>query len=216
MDTSDAFSVDFELLPFLNKHTDYCHSAKINIHNSLFNENDSGVPPRIVEDRSIDESGVDGVSLLKCDNAGDEPIRCFIQPSQETVEDYVDAQAQKPGLVVLLNPQWRVTDDWFDGVSKTNDGWFGKVAGFLGGKGSTLRRLAELQFESVYNLEGYVCRGWNVRMVKRFDSDYTVYVNDDGRNYKKVGTKTERPTYQEVEKMLDASGFGFRYTEGLI
>lgn len=174
------------------------------------------MPPRIQEDRSIDESGVDGVSVLRCDNNNDQTISCFIQPSQETVEDFVDAQAQKPGLVVLLNPQWRVTDDWFDGVSKTDDGWFGKVAGFLGGKGNTLRRLAELDFESVYNLEGYVCRGWNVRMIKRFDSDYFVYADEENGNYKQVGTKPERPTYQEVEKMLDAAGFGFRYTEGLI
>ena len=163
----------------------------------------------------MDESGVDGVSLLKSENADGTPVKCFIQPSQETVEDYVDAEAQKPGMVVLLNPQWRVTDDWFDGVSKTNEGWFGKVAGFLGGKGDTLRRLGELEFESVYNLEGYVCRGWSVRMVKRFDSEYTVYVDSDG-SYQQVGVKAERPTYQEVEKMLDEGGFGFRYTEGLI
>ena len=182
---------------------------------SLFTRDDSGVPPRIEEDRSIDESGVDGVSLLKAD-LGDESVKCFIQASQETVEDFVDAEAQKPGLVLLLNPQWRVTDDWFDGVSRTNEGLFGKVAGFLGGKGGTLRRLGELNFESIYNLEGYVCRGWNVRMVKRFDSDYTVYVESDIGSYSQVGTKTERPTYQEVEKMLDDRGFGFRYAEGLI
>lgn len=182
----------------------------------LFSENESGVPPRIEEDRSIDESGVDGCSVLKSDNNDGSPISCYIQPGQETVEDYVVAQAQKPGLVVLLNPQWRVTDDWFDGVSKTNEGWFGKVAGFLGGKGDTLRRLGELDFESVYNLEGYVCRGWTVRMVKRFDSDYYVYVDDNEGSYKQVGTKAERPTYQEVEKLLDENDFGFRYTEGLI
>lgn len=143
-------------------------------------------------------------------------IKCYIQPSQETVEDYVDAEAQKAGMVVLINPQWRVTDDWFDGVSKTNEGWFGKVAGFLGGKGDTLRRLAELEFESVYNLEGYVCRGWNVRMVKRFDTDYFVYVDTEKESYKQVGSKTERPTYQDVEKMLEDDGFGIRYAEGLI
>ena len=178
---------------------------------------DGGVPPRIEEDRSIDESGVDGVSLLTADLGTDRgTARCFIQPSQETVEDFVDAAARQPGLVCLLNPQWRVTDDWFDGVSKTDPGFFGQVAGFLGGKGATLRRLGELNFESVYNLEGYICRGWPVRMVKRFDSPYTVYVEEGEGSYKQVGTQEERPNYQEVEKMLDDGGFGFRYAEGLI
>jgi len=31
-----------------------------------------------------------------------------------------------------------------------------------------------------------------------------------------VGTSTERPTYQEVEKMLDAGNFQLRYADGLI
>ena len=182
---------------------------------SLFTRDDGGVPPRIEEDRSIDESGVDGVSLLTAELGG-ETVKCFIQPSQETVEDYVEAEAKKPGMVLLLNPQWRVTDDWFDGVSRDDEGIFGSIAGFLGGKGNTLRKLGELNFESVYNLEGYVCRGWNVRMVKRFDTDYVVYVESDKNSYTQVGTMTARPTYQDVEKMLDENGFKVRYTEGLI
>ena len=36
-------------------------------------------------------------------------------------------------------------------------GFFGGVASFLGGKGNTLKRLDDLNFESVYNFEGYVC-----------------------------------------------------------
>jgi len=182
----------------------------------LFTENGSGVPPRIEEDRSVDESGVDGVSVLTADAGDGTTIKCFIQPSQETVDEYVDAVARRPGMVVLINPQWRVTDDWFDGVSKTDEGFFGKVAQFLGGKGGTLRRLGELEFEAVYNLEGYVCRGWNIRMVKRFDSDYTVYVDSEKGTYKQVGTKTDRPNYQEVENMLDEAGFKVKFTAGLI
>ena len=128
--------------------------------------------PRIEEDRSIDESGVDGCSLLTAQLSGGTTAKCFIQPSQETVEDFVEAESKKSAsnLVCLLNPQWRVTDDWFDGVSRSDTGIFGSIAGFLGGKGNTLRKLAELGFEPTYSLEGYVCRGWNVRMVKRFDT----------------------------------------------
>ena len=131
----------------------------------LFTRDDSGVPPRIVEDRSVDESGVDGVGLLKAE-LGDEKANCFVQPSQETIEDYVVPMAKQSGLILLFNPQWRLTDDVFDSASQET-GFFGKVATFLGGKGGTLKKLDEMNFESVYNFEGYVCRGYNVRMIKR-------------------------------------------------
>lgn len=157
------------------------------------------------------------MSLLTADVGDGRTVKCYIQPSQETVDDYVEAAARGPGdMVVLINPQWRVTDDWFDGVSKADEGVFGRVAQFLGGKGGTLRRLGELGFDAVYNLEGYICRGWNVRLVKRFDSDYTVYVDTEEGRYKQVGTKADRPNYQEVEKMMDSAGFGVKYTAGLL
>lgn len=177
----------------------------------LFTREDSGVPPRIVEDRSIDESGVDGIGLLKAE-LGEEAANCFVQPSQETI-DYVDSAAKKPGLVLLFNPQWRLTDDAFDKASREG-GIFGQMASFLGGKGGTLKRLDEMGFESVYSLEGYVCRGYNIRMVKRFDSDYVVFCENNGK-YSRVGTKSTRPTYQEVEQMLVDLGYGFKYAQDI-
>jgi Domain of unknown function (DUF1995) len=179
---------------------------------SLFSKVDSGVPSRIEEDRTIDESGVDGVGLLKTELSSGERASCFVQPSQETVDDYVNEQVNQGGLVLLFNPQWRLTDDVFDQASKEG-GFFGQMASFLGGKGNTLKRLDDLNFKSVYSFEGYVCRGYNARMVKRFDSDYVVFCEKSNSNYERVGTMPGRPTYQEVEKMLIDKGYGLKYAD---
>lgn len=180
----------------------------------LFTQGTGGVPPRIEEDRSVDESGVDGIGLLKADLVDDLTASCFIQPSQETI-DYVEPAAKKSGLLLLLNPQWRLTDDAFDKASK-EQGFFGSVASFLGGKGGALRRLDEMGFQAVYNLEGYICRGYNVRLVKRFDSDYVVFAEKETDKFEKVGTKADgRPTYQEVEQMLVDQGYGYKYASDM-
>lgn len=180
----------------------------------LFTREDSGVPPRIVEDRSVDESGVDGVGLLTAD-FGSETASCFVQPSQETIEDYVQSTVQKEsGLVLLMNPQWRLTDDVFDKASK-DGGFFGSVASFLGGKGGTLKLLDEMGFTPVYTFEGYVCRGYNVRIIKRFDSDWVAFCEKESNNYENVGTTEGRPTYQQVEQMLIDRGYGFKYAQDM-
>ncbi|CAB9519384.1 expressed unknown protein [Seminavis robusta] len=178
----------------------------------LFTKTESGVSPRIEEDRSVDESGVDGVGLLKAE-LGDDKANVFIQPSQETIDDYVDEVVAQGGLTLLFNPQWRLTDDVFDKASK-DDSFFGQVASFLGGKGNTLKRLDDMNFESVYNFEGYVCRGYNVRLVKRFDSDYVVFCENKS-SYDRVGTKPVRPTYQEVDEMLTEKGYGYKYADNM-
>ena len=136
-----------------------------------------GVPPRIVEDRnSVDESGVDGIGILMTQSKlPSDDICAFVQPSQETI-DAVDTLSEQAGnrLVVLMNPQWRNVDDALDVASK-NGGVFGGLASFLGGKGVSLQRLDEMGFDNAYTIEGYVCRGGNIRMVKRFDSDWVVF-----------------------------------------
>mmetsp|Transcript_4653 Transcript_4653/g.8331 ORF Transcript_4653/g.8331 Transcript_4653/m.8331 type:complete len:377 (-) Transcript_4653:186-1316(-) len=211
----------------------------------------TGVPPRIIEDRGIDESGVDGVGLLYTqvgssssdDNTAtndDEEINgggfgmfgesvnlptltdndmcVFLQPNQEVAE-FVDKLSTQTSpstpLIALLNPQWRQVDDALDSASKSG-GVFGAFASFLGGKGSVLRRLDELQYKPTFTLEGYVCKGGNIRLIKRFDSDWVVFAeNDSGEQYVKVGSLAERPTYQDVEKMLDDKGVGYKYARDL-
>lgn len=175
----------------------------------------NGIPPRIIEDRSVDESGVDGVGLLKTESE-DGSIRCFVQPSQESI-DYVEDE-NKSDMVIIVNPQWRIVDDALDKASR-DDTIFGKLASFLGGKGDTLKRLDDMSFETVYNLEGYVCRGYKVRLLKLFNSDWTVFCEQPGAgtganpSFTKLGKVEARPTYQEVEKFLENAGIGFKYAE---
>ena len=58
--------------------------------------------------------------------------------------------------------------------------------------------------------------GGNVRLIKRFDSDWAVFAeNDSGDRYVRVGERTTRPTYQDVEAMLDDKGVGYKYARDL-
>jgi len=176
-----------------------------------------GVPPRMVEDRSMDESGVDGIGLwmTQATNAADD-VSCFVQPSQETVPSIESIANQAGGrLVALVNPQWRNVDDALDSASR-EDTMFGNLASFLGGKGNSLKRLDDLGFENVYTLEGYVCKGGNIRLIKRFDTDWGVYAeNDSATDFIKVGTSVVRPTYQDCDKMLDDKGISLKYARDI-
>ncbi len=215
---------------------------------------ETGVPPKIVEDRTIDESGVDGVGLMYTQigkSGGDEvkgeggedgegggdmfggafgfgqsvalptlsndDMCVFVQPNQEVV-DSIETLSESAGsspLIALINPQWRDVDDALDSASK-NDNVFGAFASFLGGKGSSLRRLDALGYEVIYTLEGYVCKGGNIRLLKRFDSDWIAFAeNDAGDAWVKVGQQANRPTYQDVEKFLDDKGVGYKYARDL-
>lgn len=206
---------------------------------------DTGVPPKIIEDRGIDESGVDGVGLLYTQagtsGGADETVNedsggfggffgesvslptlagndmcAFVQPNQEVVEfiEKLSQSASSP-LIALVNPQWRQVDDALDTASKSG-GVIGAFASFLGGKGSVLKTLDDLQYTPSFTLEGYVCKGGNVRLLKRFDSDWNVFAeNDSGDDYVKVGTFPTRPSYQDVEKMLDEKGVGYKYARDL-
>ena len=178
-----------------------------------------GVPPRnMVEDRSMDESGVDGVGLFMTRAArAQDDVSCFVQPTQETIDsiESISKQAGENRVVALLNPQWRTVDDALDTASR-QDTLFGTFASFLGGKGNSLRRLDDLGFENVYTLEGYVCKGGNVRLMKRFDQDWGVYAeNDAATDYIKVGSCETRPTYQDVDKMLDDMGISLKYARDI-
>lgn len=199
--------------------------------------NQGGVPPRITEDRSIDESGVDGCGLLTMSpttaisssssgSGGDDdatvaqPISCFVQPTQEVVSygamDKVCAGNDQQ-LVLMMNPQWRNIDDALDTASKET-GLFGVIASFLGGKAGVLNKLEnELGFvNDVYTVEGYVCKGGNIRLVKRFDTNWVIFAeNDSMTNYIEVGQSISRPTYQDCDKMLDDRGISVKYARDI-
>jgi|Transcript_1649 hypothetical protein len=182
-----------------------------------FAPTEGNLPPRLVEDRSVDDSGVDGIGLWMSQNTSPaDDVSCFVQPSQETV-DAVETISKQAGdrLVMLLNPQWRNVDDALDTASKQS-GVFGSFASFLGGKGNSLRRLEEMGFDNVYTIEGYVCKGGNIRLLKRFGSDWIVFAeNDSLTDYIKVGTSKTRPTYQEVDKILDDKGISLKYARDI-
>jgi len=177
-----------------------------------------GVGPTVREDRSIDETGVDGMGLWFSEGSSSNDDVCvFVQPSQETVNsiDNISKTAGKDRLVVIMNPQWRITDDAFDSASREG-GFLGGLATFLGGKGESIRRLEEMGFDSTYILEGYVCKGGNIRLLKRFDSKWNVFAeNDAGTDYILVGDSDARPTYQEVDKMLDDKGITLKYARDM-
>mmetsp|Transcript_8960 Transcript_8960/g.22613 ORF Transcript_8960/g.22613 Transcript_8960/m.22613 type:complete len:373 (+) Transcript_8960:159-1277(+) len=176
-----------------------------------------GVVPRLIEDRSIDESGVDGIGLWITQGAtAADDVSFFVQPSQETVES-IESISNQAGsrLVALINPQWREVDDALDSASR-GETPLAKLASFLGGKGGSLKRLDTLGYETTFVLEGYVCRGGNVRLMKRFDTEWAVFAeNDNGDNYIQVGTSPTRPSYQDVDKMLQDNNISFKYARDI-
>lgn len=191
----------------------------------------SGLPDRVVEDRSVDESGVDGVGRLSLSSSSSSSgtnensgIVCYVQPTQETVADYIlssssSSQSENDAstTILLLNPQWRQVSDALD-VASAGDGLFSGLANFLGGKGGTLKRLDTAGYRPIYTLEGYVCRGNNVRLLQVLDSEWTVFCErGDNDNYVRVGqtSATARPTYQQVEAMLQESDIGFKYARDI-
>lgn len=179
----------------------------------------ASVVPRILEDRSIDESGVDGVGVFATDDGS---VRVYLQPTLEVADDLVQHLSTSRrdegnhGITMLLNPQWRQVDDALDSASK-GTGFLSGLANFLGGKGGTLKRLADAQFESVYCLEGYVCRGSNIRLLQVLQSDWAVFCQRDENNdaWIQVGTLPARPTYQQVESMLEEAGISFKYARDM-
>ena len=53
-------------------------------------------------------------------------------------------------------------------------------------------------------------------MIKRFDSDWIVFAeNDAATNFVKVGESKTRPTYQEVDAMLEEKGIMVKYARDM-
>ena len=174
----------------------------------------SGLPSRVKEDRSVDESGVDGVGLFQTE---DGKISCWLQPTQENIEAVENSavKARDGDIILLMNPQWRLVDDALDSASQ-KEGFLGSLANFLGGKGGALKRLKDTGFVPTYTLEGYVCRGANVRLLQVLDSEWCVFCErDNGESYIRVGSKENRPTYADVEEMLKNSDIGYKYARDI-
>lgn len=64
------------------------------------------------------------------------------------------------------------------------------------------------QHQRHHSLEGCVCKGGNVRLIKRFDSDWIVFAkNNDGDAFTRVGSMEDRPTCQDVENVGQERGW---------
>ncbi len=147
-------------------------------------------------------------------------VYCFVQPMQETIDTIESLSNNNKGLIILMNPQWKTINDALDQASMKG-GFLGNLASFLGGKANTVQRLTQIQYQPVFTVEGYICKGGNVRLIKRFDSDWVIFAEEEDDNddtsatFIKVGTSKNRPTYQDVDKMMDDMGFTSKYTRSL-
>jgi len=177
-----------------------------------------GIPVQVEEDRSIDESGVDGVGVFKTACDPEDEVCAVLQPTQEvlpTIIQLSESVVNEDQLLLLFNPQWRNVDDALDSASKSG-GLFGGLASILGGKGKTLEKLDELGFELTYCLDGYVCKGNDVWLLKTFMQDWRVFAETgDGSDYIFVGTKATRPNYQDVEEMLTENGIKEKFARDI-
>lgn len=173
----------------------------------------SGFPSRVKEDRSVDESGVDGIGRFETEDGN---VLCWLQPTQEIVDQIVaTAKKDGDGVQILLNPQWRTVDDALDTYSQ-GEGFLSGLASFLGGKGDALKSLAQAGFKPVYSFEGYVCRGSNIRLLQVQDSDWAVFCErDDQESFVSIGTLSTRPTYQQVDEMLQKADIGYKYARDI-
>lgn len=53
-------------------------------------------------------------------------------------------------------------------------------------------------------------------MLKRYGSDWVVFAeNDSLTDFIRVGTSKTRPTYQDVDKMLDDKGIALKYARDI-
>jgi hypothetical protein len=73
-----------------------------------------------------------------------------------------------------------------------------------------------LPFKMISHNLSTVCKGGNIRLVKRFDSDWAIFAeNDSATDYIKVGTSKKRPTYQDCDAMLSAMGISVKYARDI-
>lgn len=175
----------------------------------------AGVPARLVEQR-LDSSGVDGESLWMA-QAGDakDDVSVLVQPSVETasaIEQVCESAGSR--LVLMVNPQYRETDDTLDYIAKSG-GVFGKVATFLGGKGAFVQRLAELGFQDTFSLQQYVIRGTEVKYYKSYPSDWQIFVTGDDDEPIFLGSSPERPDYNRIDEVLESNGVAAKYSRDL-
>lgn len=182
----------------------------------MLSPNAAGLPPRLVEQR-LDESGVDGEALWssQCASAADD-ISMLVQPSVE-VESAIRQVCESAGsrLVVMVNPQYRESDDTLDYISKSG-GFFSSVAGFLGGKAKFVKMLdEEIGFVDTFSLQSFVVRGSEVKYYKTYPFDWRIFVVGDEGEDIYLGESKSRPDYNKIDALLEENGVALKYVRDM-
>lgn len=165
----------------------------------------------------LDASGVDGEGLLvaECESAKDD-LYALVQPSAESLRKIEDicAQAGSTRPVLMINPQYRDSDDTLDYIAK-NAGPLGSIGTFLGGKAKFVDRLDVLGFADVFAYEQYVVKGNNCQYFLSYPYAWQIYVDGDDGTSVRLGESVERPDYNKIAELLDANGVRPKYTRDL-
>lgn len=168
--------------------------------------------PQLKEQR-LDESGVDGISLwmAQYSNAR-EDISAFVQPNTEIMDSVAEVcKSAGPRLVLIVNPQWRETADGYD-LLGSKDGLLGKIGNFLGGTAGARKEIKDLGFEDTYLIQQYVVRGDDCQIIKAYPyENWVVYTTSDDGQKVMLGEQAGRPTYQDIEQLLEAKGVSAKW-----
>eukprot|EP00281_Chroomonas_sp_CCMP1168_P029838 CAMPEP_0206236518 /NCGR_PEP_ID=MMETSP0047_2-20121206/13761_1 /ASSEMBLY_ACC=CAM_ASM_000192 /TAXON_ID=195065 /ORGANISM="Chroomonas mesostigmatica_cf, Strain CCMP1168" /LENGTH=324 /DNA_ID=CAMNT_0053660865 /DNA_START=139 /DNA_END=1113 /DNA_ORIENTATION=- len=174
--------------------------------------NEGGIGATCKEQR-LDESGVDGESLwIAQGSSPKDDVSAFCQPSGEqldTIKKVCDSAG--PRLVLIVNPQWRETDDSYDQLAQ-KQGFLGQLANFVGGTSGLKKQISGMGFEDAYLLQQYVVRGDDCQIVKAYPfKEWYAYTEDDSGKVICLGRQAERPTYQDISKMFEDKGVAMRW-----
>ena len=161
-----------------------------------------------VREQRLDASGVDGEALMVAEAAEARlDASAFVQPSLETQKAIEDvAAAAGPRLVLMVNPQFRDSDDTLDFLA-SKAGFLGQLGGFLGGKAQFTKRMDELGFVDVFSLQEYVTTGTQVRIFLSYPHDWQIFAlsDRDDEPAVKLGESKERPDYNVIAEVLAAN-----------
>lgn len=188
----------------------------------------AGVPPRLRE-QQLSVSGVDGESLWVSE-CGDpkKDVSCFVQPTNEMLSNLqLVCSSAKDRLVLMVNPQYKDTDDTLDFIAKAGSqegsgglGFFAaSVANFLGGKAGFVGELDKLGFRTTFCLEQYVVRGSELKYLYTWGIGWQAFVTgDDGEPISLSGPERAlslRPDYNRIAAFLEGQGVAVKAVRDL-
>lgn len=151
-----------------------------------------GLPPRVVEQILLD---FDGSSLMTSESpAGPlDDIQALLQPNTDNYysktiasieEQFSDTPGKAKRLFLLVNPAWRNQDSW----------------GFFGGQRAQTQILE--RYPATYALDQFVVKNEQMSRLFVYPDDWCVFVKDDNKNDRYLGSFQEKPDYAQMEEVL--------------